>query len=148
MIVLLLIFAVLAVPLNGRGGVDTGKLTFYVQLVRATDRSNAPVPGGRLIGPKLAERIQPVYRWREYWEIDRKMVSIQQGQKARVRLNPEREVEIDLSTPSKRKVTVFFQGRPMVVETQHAGTGMSIAGGDREGNGAWFIVVRKDKPAD
>ena len=74
---------------------------------------------------------------------------MERGKKSRVQLNPQRAVEIDLTGPSHRKVTVFEGKNPVSTITDPSGGGaMSIIGGDRATNSSWFIVVRRDKPAN
>src|SRR5436190_16857005 len=86
-------------------GAEVEKVTYYVQLVRGDNVDAPPEPGARRIGPKLSARFRPVFKWEHYWEIHRQQLELAGGQKAQVRLSPERTVTIDLTNPAKRKVT-------------------------------------------
>jgi hypothetical protein len=66
----------------------------------------------------------------------------------RVCLSKEREVEIDLSNRKCRKVTAFENGKVVQRISRPLGEGMTLIGGERDQESAWFIVVRRDKPSD
>ena len=136
----------LALPMAAFGEADA--LTFYVQLVRGTDDATSPVPNARRVGAKLAERFRPVFRWTDYWEIKRDQVSVAHGEKKRVRLSPEREVEVEITQAGKRQVAVYSQGRELCRDCKSVGDPMTIIGGDRDIRSGWFVVVRRDKPSD
>lgn len=145
---LTLLFAAMlpALPMAAAGQADA--LTFYVQLVRGTDDATPPAPNARRVGGKVAERFRPVFRWTEYWEIKRDQVSVAPGEKKRVRLSPEREVEVEITQTGKRQVTVYSQGRELCRDCKPVGESMTIIGGDRDIRSGWFVVVRRDKPPD
>ncbi len=126
---------------------NSEKLAYHVQLVRASNEVQPPEPGTTVIGPKLTRHLQPVFSWTSYWEIARQQVFVSRGQKARLRLSPQREVEIDLSTRGKRTVVAFSNDEAVARVTRPIDECMTIIGGDRDEQTAWFIVVRRDKPS-
>src|SRR5512146_2657993 len=85
--------------------------TFYLQLDRGSDTEKPPQPGCHHAGPRLAATFQTVFKWKSYWEISLRETKLEPGHKTRVRLSPEREVEIDLGRPQERKITAFRNGR-------------------------------------
>ncbi len=121
-------------------------LTFYVQLVRGSDSETPPVAGAKRIGPKLANTFGSVFRWKSYWEIASREVQVKQGQRVQVKLTDERGVEIDLREPGKRTISALRNGEITVKTTSPTGEAMTVTGGDRDHQSAWFIVVRRDKP--
>jgi len=120
--------------------------TFYLQLVRGTDTSQPPQRDCRPVGPRLAKTFEPVFRWRYYWEINLRKTVVHSGQKVRSPLSSEREVEIDLRQPKERRITAYLQGKVTDRTILAAGSDMTIIGGNRRPNEAWFIVVRHDNP--
>jgi hypothetical protein len=122
--------------------------TFYVQLIRGTDTDQAPLPGAKSVGPKLAGTFRPVFKCKGFWEINRQEVAVPAGKVKRVELGNGRAVEIDLSSPKERKVTAYHSGKVGDRTVVPAGDGMTIIGGSREDKNVWFIVVRRDKPLD
>lgn len=126
---------------------DPSKI-FYIQLVRGTDGDAAPQTGAKEIGPRLAKRLQPVFRWKTYWEVNRVKASVEPGHKSRIRVSRRHEVELDLTMPGKRTVHFFEDGKRLSTSTQPSGVAVTIQGGNATGENAWFIVVRRDKPTD
>jgi len=122
--------------------------TFYVQLIRGTDTEQPPMPRSKCVGKKLAETFGPVFKCKAYWEINRQEVTVAPGRVARVQLGNGREAEIDLRTEKARKVAAFQNGQLVDRTISPNGEGMTIIGGSREDKSVWFIVVRRDKPAD
>ena len=119
---------------------------FYVQLIRCSDQDQAPEPGSKRVGTKLAEKFQCVFRCKSYWEICQQKLELTSNQVARARLPNGREVEIDLTHPGKRRVSAFHNGRLIDRTVEPAGENMTLIGGDRDQTSHWFIVVRRDQP--
>jgi hypothetical protein len=122
-------------------------LVFHVQLVRGSDQATPPTKESKPIGRKLAAQFRPIFAWKHFWEVKYAEVPLALGQKTRVRLNAQREVEIDLGTPGKRAVTTHSDGKALSRSVEHVDAPMTIIGGDRDAKSAWFIVVRRDKPS-
>lgn len=122
-----------------------GPTTYYVQLIRGVDSDQSPMPGCKRIGPALAKKFHAVFKWKHYWEVASRRVEVAPGNSARVRLNTEREVEINLTDPKTRTVAAYHKGTVMERTICPRGQAMTFIGGD-ERNSAWFIVVRRDKP--
>ncbi len=121
-------------------------VVFYAQLIRATDREGQEA-GWRPIGPKLSNRLCPKFRWKNYWEVSRQKLKVQSGTKSRVRLNPDREIEIELRGEGESEIRLFTAGKLVQKSRQSLQAKMSIIGGTRENDESWFVVVRRDKPA-
>src|SRR5664279_4989312 len=96
-----------ALTLASAARADEGAATFYVQLIRGTDTDQAPVPGAKSVGPKLAGTFRPVFKCKGFWEINRQQVAVLPGKVKRVQLGNGREAEIDLSATKERKVAAF-----------------------------------------
>lgn len=144
-----LFFAVLsAIGVLAVGEAATPSTTFYVQLVRGTNDDAPPQAGAKVIGSKLSNKLHPVFRWKNYWEINRVKVEVGDGKKARVRLSKMHEVELDLSKPSKRTVHFYRDGKQISTSTQPSGEALTIQGENLATENAWFIVVRRDKPSE
>jgi hypothetical protein len=137
-----------AFMLNGTPPAEHQPNTFYVQLVRGNNDDVPPQPGVRPVGIKVAKHLKAALNWRNYWEVNRRQVALCGGKAARVCLSNEREVEIDLTHWNCRKVTAFENGRMVQRSLRPAGEGMTVIGGERDPESAWFIVVRRDQPAD
>ena len=69
--------------------------TLYVQVILATDDSKPAGPPCREIGPKLSAKLSPVFRWKHYWETDRKKVEFDPRKSTRIELPNQRTLEIE-----------------------------------------------------
>jgi hypothetical protein len=126
---------------------DKAKPVVYcVQLIRATEDSRPPVPGSKQIDPKLDKCLHSAFKFKNFWEINRREVPIAAGKKAMTRLTSERQVEIDLTEPGKRKVTAFDHGKSVFREVRPLGRAATIIGGDHDSQSVWLIIVRRGEP--
>lgn len=121
-------------------------LTYYVQLIRCSDKDQPPEPRSKPIGPKLAEKFKCVFRCKSYWEINQQAIELVPNHIGRASLGNGREVEIDLTRPGKRRVSTFHNGRLIERTVEPLGESMTLIGGDRDQTSHWFIVVRRDRP--
>src|ERR1019366_5980130 len=110
-----------------------GATTFYVQLVRGTEANRPPVPGCKLVGPKLAGTFCPVFKWKNYWEMNRRQVAVAPGRAMRVTLGNGREAEIDLRNPKQHRVAAFQNGQLVERTISPTGEAMTIIGGNNDG---------------
>lgn len=128
-------------------GAEPAKQIHYVQLIRGDDEDRPPTADSKVVGPKLGAKLRPLFRWKSYWEIQRQRVELSQGEKARLRLSKDREVEIDLTETGKRSVTISQSGRRLSRSIRKSGESMTIIGGERDAHSVWFVVVRVDQPS-
>src|SRR5258705_4684696 len=73
---------------------ETSSITYFVQLIVATN-GQKPHDAKARIGPRLQKQPSPVFQWADYWEIARKTVAATIGKHSRIRLDKERELEIE-----------------------------------------------------
>lgn len=123
-----------------------GPVTFYAQLIRASDRETPPEVSWKPIGPKLNKQLCPKFRWKNYWEVSRRTLTVEPGKKTRVRLNAERELEVELRGAGDSEIRLFTGGKLVQKSRQSLQSQMSIMGGARENDESWFVVLRQDKP--
>lgn len=121
-------------------------VTIYTQVIRGTDQEKPPQAGWRPVGPQLSSRLCPKFRWKHYWEISRQAVNVQPGKAARVRVSPEREVEIELRDSGESEIRLYSAGKLARKSRQSVESHMTIMGGGWEESECWFVVVRRDKP--
>ena len=88
-----------------------------------------------------------MFKCRSYWEVCQEQVEVLPGRVARVRLRNDREVEIDLRQPGKRRVAAYRKGKLIDSTVEPASEQMTLIGGDRDETSHWFIAVRRDKPS-
>jgi len=127
---------------------DTERILYYVQLVRGNNEEKSPDAASKPVGPKLSQELRRVFAWKSYWEASRHQVEVGPSRKVRVKLNADRELEIDLGTMGKARLTAYSEGKPVSEITRLPNEKLTIMGGDRDRQSAWFIVVRRDKPTE
>src|SRR5256886_14695645 len=89
---------------------DAQKVTFHVQLIRGADSDKPDDPSWKAIGPKLNKNLRTVFRWTNYWEVKRESATLAKGKVAKLRLTPERTVEIRLLDPPNTQIRLFHNG--------------------------------------
>lgn len=134
-----------ALPL-ARGAEATTTVTFYVQLIRASDADAPPTPQAHLIGSKLDHRLHDIFRWKNYWEIKRETVALHMGSKVRKRMSPQQEIELAWPGAHEMTVSMFSKGKLTRRRAQSVDATFYIAGGETDAAEPWFIVVRRDNP--
>ena len=125
---------------------DGQAVTFYTQLIRGSDQDKPTQASWKPVGPKLSKQFGPKFRWKNYWEVNRQSVSILPGKTARLRLNPEREIEIEVRNGEPSEIRLFNSGKLVRKSRQALECKMTIMGGGAEEVESWFIVIRRDKP--
>lgn len=125
---------------------DDEPLTYYIQLIRGTDREVPEDPKWKPIGERLSQKLSSVFRMKHYWEVNRQKVSVKKGKVTRTRLNKEREVEIELLDQDVVEIRLFRNGVLTRKTDGSKNTRTRILGGDKGGDEFWFVVVRRDEP--
>lgn len=143
--VCLLAAAVLIAMALPSGAAQDQRVTWYVQLIQGTVDARPPGPEARPAGREVVQRLQ-MFKWSNYWEMKRETVTLRIGEKSRLRMTDEQEVEI-APGPQDVTVSIYTNGRVSRRRRQSLATPFYIAGGEK-GVESWFIVVRKDPPAD
>ena len=119
----------------------------YVQFILGTDKS-CPQANCREIGPKLSKKLSPVFRWKHFWEIDRKKLVVQAKKTTRIELAGDRKMEINFTKSDEVEVRLYRR-TGLITKTRHSfGGPMSILGGEEDTHDSFFIVVRGDEPAN
>ena len=121
-------------------------ILYYVQLIRGTD-SNVPEDSKwQPIGERLSQKLQSVFRWKNYWEVSRQQVTVKKGKASRTRLTKEREIEIEFVAAETTEIRLIRNGVLTRKTRGSKETRLRILGGDKDGEESWFVVVRRDEP--
>lgn len=123
-------------------------VVFYAQLIRGTDQEQPAESTWKRIGPRLAQRLSPKFRWKYYWDVGHHSATVEPGRSTRFRLTAEREVEIELGGKNDSEIRLYIGGVLTRRSRQPTHTPMTIMGGARENDESWFVVVRRDRPSN
>ena len=118
----------------------------YVQVIRGTDREKPPGTDYREIGPKLSAKLSPVFRWKHYWETERRKVQLDPARITRVTLAHQRTLEIERLTSGDLEVRLFRRSGLVTKARQGPSGRMAILGGEDPSKDSFFVVVRHDEP--
>ena len=122
---------------------EPSKKTVYVQFIRGTDKEcQTPC---REIGPKLSEKLSPVFRWKHYWEIDRRKITLVDGKATRLDMPGDRKLEIQAEN-SEVEARLHRKSGVVTKERKSLNKGMLIVGGEEASRESFFVVIRKDEP--
>lgn len=120
---------------------------FYIQSIKATNEADPPSKSARAIGARLGEKLSPVFRWKHYWELERREITVAEGELKKLKLSSGRTVELGPIVDGKLQVRLY-RGKELVRKTCHRvhDKMMAILGGDDEKHSAWFVVIRREEP--
>lgn len=122
------------------------RTTLYVQVIRGTDQDRPASSSYRPVGPKLSAKLSPVFRWKHYWETERKKVHVDPAKVTRVELSNHRTLEIERLKSGETEVRLFRSSGLLTKNRQPGSSRMFILGGEDSGRDSFFVVVRPDEP--
>ena len=119
-----------------------GDLHVQAQLVWGTDGDKPPDPGVKRLDEATRKKLGSVFKWKNYFEVDRQNFKVTLSAKNRVRLSPKCEVEVENLGDSQVEVKLFGEGKMVVKKRQvlKAGELLILAGDDKNQN-AWFVII-------
>ena len=120
----------------------TGDLHVQAQLVWGTDGDKPPDPDLKRLDEATRKKLGSVFKWKNYFEVDRQNFKVTLSTKKRVRLSPKCEVEVENLGDSQVEVKLFGEGKMVVKKRQvlKAGELLILAGDDKNQN-AWFVII-------
>ncbi len=124
------------------------KTTLYVQVILGCDKDQSSNPAHKEIGPKLAAKLSPVFRWKHYWETDRRKVEFDPTKVTKLTLADDRTLEIERLKTGEFEVRLFRKGGLLTKARQPGQGGMAILGGEQPSKDSFFVVVRADEPVN
>ena len=122
------------------------RTTLYVQVIWGTDQEKPAGAHYREIGPKLSAKLSPVFRWKHYWETERKKVQTDPVKVTKVPLANQRSLEIERLKSGETEVRLFRRTGLVTKNRQGPNGRMFILGGEDSSRDSFFVVVRSDEP--
>jgi hypothetical protein len=120
--------------------------TVYVQVIWGTDKDRPAGTTYPAVGPKLSAKLSPVFRWKHYWETERKKVQIDPAKVTKVALANQRTLEIERLKSGETEVRLFRRSGLVTKNRQPSHERMIILGGEDSTRDSFFVVVRPDEP--
>lgn len=120
--------------------------SFYVQVIWGTDQDKPAGSQYREVGPKLRAKLGPVFRWKHYWETERKKIHVDLAKVSKLQLANHRTLEIEKLKSGEVEVRLFRRSGLVTKSRQPLNGRMHILGGEDSGKDSFFVVVRPDEP--
>ena len=122
--------------------------TLYVQVILGCDQNQPSNPAHQEVGPKLAAKLSPVFRWKHYWETERRKVEFDPAKITKLTLANDRTLEIERLKTGEFEVRLLRKSGLLTKARQPGHGGMAILGGEESSKDSFFVVVRADEPAN
>jgi hypothetical protein len=131
---------------NAHTALAGGETTFDVQLIWGTDGEKPKDKPFREVDPKFKDKLKSVFKWKNYYEVNRQALSIPKDGQQRLRLSDKCDIQVQDLGNSRVEVRLFGEGRPVVKKAQPVAAGESIVlAGDLWNDTAWFVVLQRSK---
>ncbi|MBX3743837.1 MAG: hypothetical protein KF833_00880 [Verrucomicrobiae bacterium] len=112
--------------------------------------TNGPKPDDvelRPIAPELEKRLRRIFKWRSYYEIERKPVVTRAPKPTQVQMSKECRLEILHLGGHEFEIQLFGKGVLVVKKRQRIVPGETVVlGGDDKNDDAWFVVLSLARP--
>lgn len=107
--------------------------------------TNDTQPGGKSLkelDTKLRERLANIFKWRNYFEVNRMAASVAPNKPQTVKLNDDCSVEIKILPENHAEVRLISKGKTKVTQRHSlAKPDALVLAGDDKNNTAWFVVL-------
>ena len=143
-ILTLLLFLCIAAPFSLRAA--SANLHLEVLLVWGTNDQPPPEPKLKPVEPELAQKLQKAYKWKKYFEVNRKTVKISEGANEQLTMSEHCSLQIKNLVHERVEVRLIGEGKPVSRHLESLPKGHTlILAGDAKNDTAWFIVLRQIK---
>lgn len=115
-----------------------------VQLVWGTNDDSSSNPDHKPLDTPLVKKLG-MFKWKNYFTVNRKEVSLSANAPQKIRLSPKCEIEVKHVGGPRYEINVFGQGKHVrkITEKITKQDSLVIAGDDKN-DCAWFILIREN----
>jgi hypothetical protein len=127
-------------------------LVLQAQLIWGTDSAKPDDAKCKDVGPDLRRRLSRVFKWKHYYEMRRKPVTLQGKDTTRVAMSGKCLLKFSLVDPQTVEVRLIGEGRltkkmRQPLKALKNGEILVLAGNTKDDiNDAWFVVISVPKP--
>jgi hypothetical protein len=121
-------------------------LNLKTQLIWGTSQEKVENPNVKEVEADLSDKLRKIFKWKSYYEVSNKQISIASKETKKVRMSQKCEVEIKSLGEQNIEVNLWGEGKLVVTKhlTVNSSTAQVIAGDDRN-DSAWFVVITPAK---
>ncbi len=117
-------------------------LTLQAQLVWGTNNEKPDDPKLKEVDASVAEKLRKVFKWKDYFEVNRQQFAVPVGSRKRVKMSDDCEIEVQNLGNSSIEVKLFGKGKLAVRKTQKISPSeLLVLAGDDKDDTAWFVVL-------
>lgn len=111
-------------------------------LVWGTNESKPAGKSLKELDAKLRERLANIFKWQNYFEVNRMTVGVAASKPQTVKLSEECSVDIKILPENMAEVKLIGKGRTIVTRRHSlAKPDALVLAGDDKNNTAWFVVL-------
>lgn len=121
------------------------ELKVETQLIWGTNDKESPDPKHKKVSDEVKKKLQELpLKWTNYFEVNRKMLSIPMSSLKKEALSEKCAVEIKNLGKSKVEVALYGKGEQVVKRTQELPAGETLVlGGNAPNATAWLVFVKR-----
>jgi len=117
-------------------------MEFSARLIWGTDDEKPASAKIVQCDEQTLKKLKAVFRWKNYFEISRKQVTVPYQSKKRVRLSKKCEIEISSPEAQTIEVRLFGEGKLVISKRQKIRLGeLLVLAGDDLNKTAWFVTL-------
>ena len=117
-----------------------------MQVIWGTDHDKPAGANYRQIGPTLSAQLSPVFRWKNYWETERRKVHVKPDKVTKIILAQHRTLEIERLKTGDTEIRLTRRSGRVTKARQASNGRMVILGGEDSSKDSFFVVIRSDVP--
>ncbi|HYT60118.1 MAG TPA: hypothetical protein VEL06_08095 [Haliangiales bacterium] len=117
-------------------------LNLQAQLVWGTDNDKPDDPKLKDVDPKVKEKLRGVFKWKNYFEVNRQNFTVTASTPKKIRMSDHCEIEVQNLGNASIEVKLYGQGKLVVRKTQKIKPSeLLVLAGDDKNDTAWFVVL-------
>jgi hypothetical protein len=118
-------------------------LKLQAQLVWGTNDEKPNDPKLKDVDPDVKEKLRGVFKWKNYFEVNRHDFTVRTSTSKRVKMSDSCEIEVHNLGNSSIEVKLYGKGKMVVSKKQKITPGeLLVLAGDDKNDTAWFVVLR------
>ena len=120
------------------------ELKLQAQLVWGTNGAKPDDPKLKEVDSEVTEKLRAVFRWKNYFEVNRQTFSVPASSSKTARMSEQCEIEVHNPGDGAIEVKLHGQGKMVVKKTQKIKAGeLLVFAGDDKNDTAWFVVLKE-----
>jgi hypothetical protein len=122
------------------------EISLVAQLIWGTDAEKTTDKRLKELDRETLKRLKGVFRWKNYFEVERQEFSVAKAGRHRARLSSKCEIEVEHQGRSVIEVKLYGEGKLVMTKRQALKGGeLLVLAGDDKNATAWFVILSVGK---